>query len=175
MNMKFKLLLIISILFVASDDIFAQKKDSILYENARFFFDIVGWHLSNCDFKLDKIIQIEDLVEDANSDSIALYSFSCVLNDAPSNIIIVEKDSIGFYDIWSINFLLKKVTELSQKYSDISNSKKDIKWINAILNIHLRTTQEAGSEAWVTVTKKDKSSFYIKYSTYENSQTKQPE
>ena len=172
MNIKFKLLLIFSILFIVSNNVLAQKKDRVLYEDAGMFFELIGLNIDKGDVTFDEIIYIEDLVKDANTDSIALYSFNCVLNDAPSNIIIVEKDSVCFYDIWALNFLLKKVVELSQKYPDISNSKKDMKWINAILNIHLRITQEAGAEAWVVKEEKNRSSFYIKYSTYKYAKTK---
>ena len=165
-----KTLAIVISIFLFTFNLSAQKKDKLMYENANNFYklsegvDIRAMNTGSN--KLERMINIFDLVEGTNTDSVALYGFfTGNLIRHHINIIIVDKDSVGIYDLFAINFLLQKVVELSEKYPDVSNNKKDIKWIEAILDRHLFAMQST-PYAGRLIEKKGNYSLYVSYLGY---------
>jgi hypothetical protein len=163
---KIMLLSFIAI-FCCVGNIHAQKRDLSLYENIKSFYKLIGFDINECNKKeLELVINVKDLVENLNNQEIAIYRFNSPENDLPSNIIIVEKDSVDIYDIFAINAIISRIVDVSTKYPDISTNKKDIAWIKNILALHLSAIQNVRAEAWIVEKKAGKYKYHIKYNTF---------
>jgi len=167
-TVRFITFLILSFFYIGN--ITAQKKDLSLYENIKSFYNLMGFPIDNCGKQeLESIINVKDLTENLNTSEVSLYKFNSPSNDSPSNIIIVQKDSIDIYDIFAINAILRRIVVISAKYSEISINKKDIAWIKSILELHLSAIQNVRAEAWIVEKKVGKFTYHIKYDNLDSS------
>jgi len=139
-----KVLIILTIISSITNIATSQTFSFEMYKNIKEYYDLVGVKIeATSKKKLEENILIRDLVKGLNSNQISLYDFCSVGNDTPFDIVIVENDSIEIWDITAINSLLSRLVEISKKYTDVSNTRKDILWIDKILELHRQILQKS--------------------------------
>lgn len=139
-----KLLMILVFISCISSGIHAQTYSSEMYSNIKEYYALKGIKIETTSQKeIKEKIEIVELVKDLNSSQVSMYTFCLDGCEAQFDIIIVEKDSVELYEILAINSILSRVLDLSKKYSDISNNRKDIKWIDEILKLHLMALNQS--------------------------------
>lgn len=141
----------------------SQSFDLDFYKHIKEFYSLIGVKIDATSKKeLEENIVIRELVKDLNTNQISIYSFCSDGNDVPFNLIIIENDSIEIYEIQEINPIIRRVLNLSKKYDDICDNRKDIKWIDKILTIHLQTLNESIFNCCVMEVKRGKYTYNIR-------------
>jgi hypothetical protein len=157
-----KILIILSAILCFTNIVSSQTYSFEMYKNIKEYYDLVGVKIEATSKKeIEENIKIEELVNGLNSNQISMYDFCSVGNDTPFDIIIIENDSIEIWDITAINSLLRRVIDISKKYTDISDNRKVIKWIDEILNLHLQVLHKSPFSPSVMAYKRGKYTYNI--------------
>jgi hypothetical protein len=160
---KILIILVFASMSCITIDARAQTLDPEIYKKIKDYHSLIGVKIDVASEKeLEEKIVIRELVEGLNSNQISMYSFSSEGTGAPFDIIVVENDSVEIYEIEIINTLLRRVIDMSLKYSDVSTNKKDIKWIDEILRLNQQALHEAHHDDWVTEVRRGKYTYMVR-------------
>lgn len=170
-----KTLIILTVILCSTNIIYSQTFGFDMYKNIKEYYDLVGVKIEVTSKKeIETNIKIRELVKGLNSHQVGIYDFCSEGNDTPFDIIIVENDSIEIWDITAINSLLRRIVDISKKYSDVSNNRKDIKWIDEILELHRQTLVKSSFNSSVMEYKRGKYTFNIMLESLKKSNTSNP-
>lgn len=143
---------------IANSQIFSFE----MYKNIKEYYNLIGIDIKATSKKgIEETIKIRELVKGLNSNQISLYDFCSAENDTFFDIIIVENDSVQVWSILAINPLLRRVVDISKKYSDVSNNRKDIQWIDEILDLHRQALNRSIFNCCLTEHKRGKYTYNI--------------
>ena len=157
------IILVFALMSCITIDARAQTFDPEIYKKIKDYYSLIGVEIDAASEKeLEEKIVIRELVEGLNSNQISMYSFISEDTGSPFDIIVVENDSVEIYEIEILNTLLRRVINMSLKYSDVSTNKKDIKWIDEILMLNQQALHEAHHDDWVVEVKRGKYTYIVR-------------